>query len=218
MSKSITDRVKELEKENRLLTANLVDAIWVIDAETLRYDYTSSSEGIGGYTAKELIGKSIFNELTPDSSKKATEVLRNEMRALKRGEHAAQSLELELVHKDGGKYWIEIRAKLLEEPGKPLKIVGITKDITARKKAEQEQKRLNEKLTEALAEKERLLEEIKVLKKLLPICSGCKRIRDDDGKWWPIDIYVKEHTGSDFTHTICLDCKDVMYPDLKKGS
>jgi hypothetical protein len=49
---------------------------------------------------------------------------------------------------------------------------------------------------------------------LLPICSGCKRIRDESGKWWPLDAYVKARTEAEFTHTICSDCKDVFYPDL----
>ena len=41
MPKSIKDKVKELEKQNRLLTENLVDSIWVIDAETLRYEFSA---------------------------------------------------------------------------------------------------------------------------------------------------------------------------------
>jgi hypothetical protein len=70
-------------------------------------------------------------------------------------------------------------------------------------------------LAAALAEKERLLKEMKILKALLPICSGCRRIRDDYGKWWPLELYVREHTDSSFSHTICPDCKDVIYPDLR---
>ena len=104
----------------------------------------------------------------------------------------------------------------MEEPGSPLKIVGVTRDITARKRAELRLEEQNRKLTDALAEKERLLKEIKVLQSLLPICSGCKRIRDDDGKWWPLDAYVQAHTDSEITHTICPDCKDVFFPDHGK--
>jgi len=186
-----------------------------LDAETLRYEYTASAAGIGGHTAEELIGKSIFDKLTPESSKKATEVLKNEMRAYNRGKHTAQTLEFEMVHKDGSKYWVEIRAKLSAESGSSLKIVGITKDITDKKMVELQLQNQNNKLVEALADKEKLLKEIKVLQKLLPICSGCKRIRADDGKWWPLEEYVRAHTDSEFTHTICADCKGVYYPDLK---
>ena len=214
MAKSIKSRLKELERQNRLLTENLVDSIWVIDAETMVYEYSAPPVGrLSGYTAEELFGKSIFEELTEASAKKAMAMLKNEKSAYEQGKHNAQSLELQVVNKAGGTYWVEIRAKFIKEPGHSLKIVGITRDITARKKAEEQQERLNKKLVEALAEKEKLLQEIKVLQKLLPVCCGCKRIRDEDGRWWPVEAYVRQHTDSDFTHTICSDCSDVLYPN-----
>ena len=67
----------------------------------------------------------------------------------------------------------------------------------------------------ALVEKGRLLKENKVLRGLLLICSGCRRIRDDYERWWPLEAYVKEHSETDFTHTICPDCRRVIYPDLR---
>lgn len=217
MPKSIKDKVKTLEKQNRLLTDNLVDAIWVMDAETLTYEYTTPSiQRISGYPSEELINTSIVERLTPESLKKATDLLASELKAYEQGQRTAQSVELELVHKRGGTYWVEVRAKFLKEDGQPLKIVGITRDITSRKESQQELEKLNLKLAAALADKQKLLDEIKVLQGLLPICSGCKRIRDDKGKWWPMEAYVRAHTDSDFTHTICRDCKDVFYTGTKK--
>ena len=213
MSKPIKEKMMELEQQNRLLTENLVDAVWVMDAETLTYDYiTPSIYKISGYTSDELINTSIAERLTPKSLRYASEMLTKELAGYAEGRRVTKSLDLELVHKNGDSYWVEIRAKILEEQDTPFKIVGITRDITAKKKAEQQQADLNKELVQALAEKEKLQKEIKVLQELLPICSGCKRIRDDDGKWWPLDAYVRKHTDSDFTHTICTDCKDVFYP------
>jgi PAS domain S-box-containing protein len=188
-----------------------------MDAQSLTYEYiTPSIHRISGYTADELINTSIIDRLAPESLEKALDVLAKEFKDYEKGERVTKSLDIELVHKNGDTYWVEIRAKYLQEPGSTLKIVGTTRDITAKKIAELQLETLNEKLIEALAEKEQLLKDIKVLQELLPICSGCKRIRSDDGKWWPIDAYVREHTDSDFTHTICPDCKDVFYPELKK--
>jgi len=216
MQKSIVDRIKELETQNRLLTENLVDAIWVMDAKTLIYEYiTPSIYKISGYTSEELINTTIINRLTPDSLKIASEMIATELKRYELGKHVSQSVELELIHKNGSTYWVEVRAKFVKEPNQPLKLVGITRDITLNKKAKLQLESLNKKLVEALAEKGKLLEEIKVLQKLLPICSGCKRIRDDNDKWWPLEAYVKGHTDSDFSHTICPDCKDVIYPDFK---
>ncbi|MCK5074992.1 MAG: hypothetical protein KAR38_01395, partial [Calditrichia bacterium] len=106
---------------------------------------------------------------------------------------------------------VEIKAKFMDEPGKSLKIIGVTKEISQQKKQEQNQNNLIKELNEALAEKEELLKEVKQLQELLPICSGCKRIRDEDGKWWPIDIYMTERTETELTHTICPDCSEVLY-------
>jgi PAS domain-containing protein len=71
MPQSIKEKVKALDKTNRLITDNLVDAVWVIDAQTLKYEYiTPSIQRISGYTAEELIGTTILDRLTPESSEK----------------------------------------------------------------------------------------------------------------------------------------------------
>ena len=59
------------------------------------------------------------------------------------------------------------------------------------------------------------LEKVKTLHGLLPICAWCKKIRDDQGYWKQVEVYVQEHTGADFTHGICPDCLEKQRP--KKG-
>jgi len=56
------------------------------------------------------------------------------------------------------------------------------------------------------------LDEIKTLSGLLPICSACKKIRDDDGYWRQIEHYISEYTDTRFSHSICPDCKEKLYP------
>lgn len=86
------------------------------------------------------------------------------------------------------------------------------RDITVRTNALLEQKRTIQELTKALAE-------IKTLSGLLPICSACKKIRDDAGYWTQIEAYIKDHSDADFTHGICPDCAKKLYPDYfrRKG-
>lgn len=55
---------------------------------------------------------------------------------------------------------------------------------------------------------------IKSLKGLLPICSSCKKIRDDKGYWNQIENYIKNHSEADFSHGICPECSKKLYPDL----
>lgn len=216
MNKSIKERIEQIGQLDRLLADNLADAIWVLDANTLIYEYiTPSIQKISGYRSDDLIGTSAFDRLTAESLKATTDMWRRVQSEYQRGIRTMRTMELELVHRNGDTYWVEIRAKFFEEPDEPMKLIGLTRDITARKRAEQAQADLNIRLATALAEKEHLLKEMKILKALLPICSGCRRIRDDHGKWWPLEIYVREHTNSSFSHTICPDCKDVLYPEMQ---
>jgi hypothetical protein len=63
---------------------------------------------------------------------------------------------------------------------------------------------------------EKALSEVKTLSGLLPICSSCKKIRDDTGYWNTVEHYVSRHTDANFTHGICPDCMDHLYPELMK--
>ena len=71
--------------------------------------------------------------------------------------------------------------------------------------AHQSEIRLRRQLESAMAE-------IKTLQGLLPICAACKKIRQDDDSWKQIDEYIAEHTSTQFTHGICPDCRQRLYP------
>jgi PAS domain S-box-containing protein len=215
MSKKLKEKIQQLEEKHRVVTDNMIDAFFSLDVETLKFDYiTPAIERISGYTADEYMQFTIGERLTPKSFQRVAAVLAEEIPRFEQGMKVIRTLEVELIHKNGNIYWAEISARFIKEDGKPLKIVGLTKEITERKNAEHKQSELIQKLEEALAEKEKLLKEVKVLEGLLPICSGCKRIRDENGKWWPLDAYVKARTEAELTHTICADCEDVFYSDL----
>ncbi|MBW1887931.1 MAG: PAS domain S-box protein [Deltaproteobacteria bacterium] len=211
---TLRQKVEELEKRNKYVSENLLDGIWVINAETLKTEFSIGRGGNrGGYLENELNEMTFIERMLPESQEVALKALAEEKKRFDEGARITREMELQMIHKDGHLNWVEIKAKFMEEDG-ILKIVGVTKDITERKKREDEKDRLVTELGQALAEKDRLLAENNVLRGLLPICSGCKRIRDEEGKWWPLDAYVKEHTEADLTHTICSDCSDVFYGDL----
>jgi two-component system, response regulator PdtaR len=66
-----------------------------------------------------------------------------------------------------------------------------------------------------IAQLQTALQKVKTLSGLLPICSSCKRIRNDDGKSWQhIEDYIANHSDADFTHGICPDCARRLYPEL----
>jgi PAS domain S-box-containing protein len=214
MSKELKKRIVELEEKNRYIADSLLDAIWIVDADTLKYEFiTPSIEKMSGYTDEETMNLSVTDGLTPESLQRIKTILAEERKRFEQGLKTVRTLELEFVHKDGSLYWTEIKAKFVKEADGSLKIVGVSREITERKAAQKRQNDLMFQLGETLAEKERLLKEVKVLRGLLPICSGCKRIRDDKNRWWPLDAYIQEHTEADLTHTLCPDCNEVFYSD-----
>jgi hypothetical protein len=75
------------------------------------------------------------------------------------------------------------------------------------KLAEQAKGKLVAELQEALAQ-------VKLLSGLLPMCSSCKKIRDDQGYWQQIEAYIHEHSEAEFTHSICPECTKKLYPEL----
>ncbi|MEW6602087.1 MAG: hypothetical protein AB1499_14030 [Nitrospirota bacterium] len=73
------------------------------------------------------------------------------------------------------------------------------------KRAHKEILEKNEKLSKAL-------EEIKVMESILPICTVCKKIRDDKGSWHTVENYITEHTDTMFSHGLCPHCAKELYP------
>lgn len=61
------------------------------------------------------------------------------------------------------------------------------------------------------------LDEVQVLSGLLPICSSCKKIRDDAGYWTKLETYISQHSGAQFSHGLCPDCAMTLYPDVFAG-
>jgi DNA repair exonuclease SbcCD ATPase subunit len=81
------------------------------------------------------------------------------------------------------------------------------KTISKRKQAEKERENLIAELQDAVTK-------IKTLSGLLPICSNCKKIRDDKGYWKQIESYIRDHSEAEFTHSMCPICAKKLYPEL----
>jgi phosphoserine phosphatase RsbU/P len=60
------------------------------------------------------------------------------------------------------------------------------------------------------------LEEIKELRGFIPICANCKKVRNDGGYWENLEQYISDHSGAEFSHSVCPTCTDVLYPELAK--
>lgn len=74
----------------------------------------------------------------------------------------------------------------------------------------------NRDLEMANSELEKAIANIRTLQTFLPICSSCKKIRNDEGYWSQVEEYIHQHTGVEFTHGICPDCAEQLYPGFYK--
>ncbi len=73
--------------------------------------------------------------------------------------------------------------------------------------------KMQERLKAQILELQLAQEHIKTLQGILPICSFCKKIRDDQGVWDQLETYISQHSEADFTHGICPECKREHYPE-----
>jgi nitrate/nitrite-specific signal transduction histidine kinase len=85
--------------------------------------------------------------------------------------------------------------------------VELEQEIRERKKTEKQRDKIILDLQEALSE-------VKTLSGLLPICSHCKKIRDDKGYWNQIEAYIGDHSDAEFSHSICQECAEKYFPEM----
>ena len=107
----------------------------------------------------------------------------------------------------GDTFYLTTAKPILEKSGTVETVICTSKNITKRKLAEIELKNERDNLLKAL-------KEIKTLSGLLPICSSCKKIRDDKGYWNQIEAYISEHSKAEFSHGICPDCSQKLYSEF----
>ena len=190
------------ESKYRLLAENVTDVIWTMDPEG-RPTYVSPSVHCQlGWTAEEFLA---LNPLEHIFSRKTQKVIQERMARPPRFLPGFQPFERDLIQatatrKDGHEIQVEAQWRIIwGEDGCLLGFQGVGRDITARKRMEVERERLIQSLTQALAD-------VKQLSGMLPICSNCKKVRDDHGYWSQIETYLSEHTEATFTHGVCPEC------------
>lgn len=144
--------------------------------EGLIVSWNAAAEKLYGYTNAEAVGRS-FSMLFPiERSEEIAQVLER----VRRGERLSH---FETTQQTKGGAWVELSLTISPVERADGQVVGVSvtgRDISQRKRTEQERERLVRELQAALGE-------VKSLSGLLPICAHCKKIRDDKGYWTQID-------------------------------
>lgn len=89
-----------------------------------------------------------------------------------------------------------------------------SQEVLARVRTHLTLRRLQRSLEKKNEQLRQALDEIRILRGILPICSSCKKIRNEDGYWEQIEIYIRDRSEVDFSHGICEECARKLYPDL----
>jgi two-component system, cell cycle sensor histidine kinase and response regulator CckA len=128
---------------------------------------------------------------------------------LQTGERVDMSNHILLHGRYGGEVPVNCSGDpILDEKGKIRGVVLVFRDITKRRRAEEEKDAI-------IADLKQAIDKIRTLSGLLPICASCKKIRDDKGYWNQIEAYIRKHSEAEFTHGICPDCAKKLYPTLR---
>ncbi len=206
--KRVEDELRKSEERWQFALEGSGDGVWDWDAVTSRVYFSSQWKAMLGL-ADEDIGSTLDEWQKRVHPEDMANLLTDLNRHFK-GETDVYQNEHRVLCKDGSYKWILDRGKVIRWTidGKPQRIIGTHSDISARKQAEAEKERL-------IAELQAALKEVKTLSGLLPICSFCKKIRDDQGYWRQIENYIQEHSDATFSHSLCRECLEKYYPDFK---
>jgi PAS domain S-box-containing protein len=202
--KRAEDALKESEERYRTLFEHAGDSIFILDGEGADAGRivaaNHAAAAMHGYTVEELRRMKITDLDTPEAARGAPGMVRRIL--------DGEWIQTELSHhrKDGTEFPVEVSAGPLELGGRMF-ILAVDRDITHRRQIETARENLIKDLKDAF-------EKIKTLKGLLPICASCKKIRDDKGYWSRIEEYIGSHTDAEFTHGICPDCMNKLYPGM----
>jgi PAS domain S-box-containing protein len=153
-----------------------------------------------GFSREELQSKPMIEFVHPEDRERTVD----QNRRVRTGGQAL-SFENRYLCKNGSYKWLLWNAT--PDPDHQV-IYSVARDITERKLAEEEREKLLRELQGALAE-------VRELQKILPICSYCKNIRDDENYWQSVEGYISHHTNTRFSHSICPSCyKNVVEPQF----
>jgi PAS domain S-box-containing protein len=186
----------------RLLVEQSRDGVVILDGEGQVYETNLQFARMLGYSLEEMASLHVWDWEYLYPKERVEEMLRTVDGA---GDH----FETQHRRKDGSIYDVEISTNGAVIGGKKY-VFCVCRDVSERKKAEREREALIRQLQEALAE-------IKLLRGMVPICSYCKRVRDDEGYWHQVEEYIEKNAKAGVTHGICPECAKKHFPDLDLG-
>ena len=210
--KWLESTLEEFVQKIDVIMRNLPDVIYMLDPEG-RIVFINEAIEQYGYSSSELIGTSIMDIIHPIDKDSAGWKVKER----RKGERKTHAFEIRIMAKDKTAVTMEVQSTNIEkvptfiltaegfytpDESKFLGTVGVARDITARTMLEERHN----------AAKSRR----RTIKRHVPICAHCKKIRTVKGTWKQVEEYISNLYHLKFTHGICPECQEKWYSDLKK--
>ena len=199
--------LQQSEERLRLSLAGADLGMWDWNVESGAVTFNGRWATMLGYALNEIEPHvSVWETLLhPDDMPNVMQNLKDHFE----GKTDSYTAEHRLRHKSGNWIWVLDSGRVIERDlqGKAVRACGTHLDITERKKSEEERELL-------ISELQNAMRQVKHLSGLLPICMHCKKIRNDDGYWKQIEVYIQENSEAQFSHSICRECAKKHYPDI----
>jgi PAS domain S-box-containing protein len=184
---------RDTENDYAALLDNALDAVFLTRPDGAILYANPAACRMFGYTREELcaLGRSaVVDSIDPRLAAGLEQRRRT-------GRFAGM---LTMVRKDGTRFPAELSSAVFTDRGGESRTSTFVRDIS-------ERERMVNELQAALAKARRL-------GGLLPMCASCKKIRNDEGYWQEVEVYIHEHSDADFTHGICPACSRKLYPGI----
>ncbi len=190
------------ENQCRSIIDTAGSIILCLDANNLILEFNPAAENLFGWKRSEVLTKNFVEWFLPEETR---------LQAARDIENMLVSDDV--VHLEGRvptragdeKTLLWSVARLVGENDEVSGLVAVAQDVSERKQAERDREL-------ALREREIALDQVKALSGLLPICSACKRIRNEDGQWVNLADHLEDYSEARISHGICPECR----PELSR--
>ncbi|MCB2192934.1 MAG: PAS domain S-box protein [Deltaproteobacteria bacterium] len=201
-------RLRASEGRLRAILGNAAALVIFLAPDWKMHEFNLGAQEIFGWQRSEVLARDFLGLLIPPEQVGAVESILRDSLAGK----PQRQMETVMLDKNGQTHHILWNCtRLDDDQGQGLGVVVSGLDITVRINYAREREKLIDSLQAAL-------DQVQTLSGLLPICSHCKKIRDDSGYWRQIEQYVEKHSQAEFSHSLCPQCAGKLYPEYFSDS
>jgi PAS domain S-box-containing protein len=199
----VADKLRESQESYRVLVEEINDIIYTVNRAKVVTYISPVIEPVSGYAPSEILGRSFLDFVFEEDVSRVDGQFQENIS----GRKDLVQFRFRVLTKAGDIRWARTYSRPIFLENRVVGLRGVMTDMTQWVELEDAQERLIGDLHGAL-------DQVATLRGLLPICSSCKKIRDEHGRWVQLEAYIQQHSEARFTHDLCPDCARELYPGV----